>query len=134
MHESSDKQLPSVASSEQPQEWTEERVADLIVEAFESAGETRAIKLISERHNAALAAIRTELEDMKRLYQDSYLYTEPKLQKELAAEQARCYNDGWVAGRESMEKELAAEREKVAQLFALVDAKYYEQAKRVRDK
>jgi hypothetical protein len=39
-----------------PQQWTEETVADLIVEAFESAGETRAIKLISERHNAALAA------------------------------------------------------------------------------
>jgi hypothetical protein len=50
----------------------------------------------------------------------------------LAAEREK-YNQT-MAVLDECSKELAAEREKVARLFGLVDAKYYEQAKRVKDK
>jgi hypothetical protein len=48
--------LRDLSGGEQPQEWTEDTVIEIIVDAFEFGGATTAAKLISERHNAALDA------------------------------------------------------------------------------
>jgi hypothetical protein len=72
---------PIGAATTDPQEWTEETVVDFILDAFESAGETRAIKLISERHNAALDAERQKRADWNVVIED--------LERELAAEREK---------------------------------------------
>jgi hypothetical protein len=70
----------------QPQEWTPEYVHE--IGAHFSIRQQRD-KAIADAHNAALAAAKTDLKDMKRLYQDTYLHTIPKLEQQLATEQGK---------------------------------------------
>jgi hypothetical protein len=75
---------------QQPQDWTPELVRAMLLVQLPND----CYQYIADAHNAALAAAKTDLRDMKRLYQDTYLHTIPKLEQQLDAERER--NFGWL--------------------------------------
>jgi Skp family chaperone for outer membrane proteins len=100
-------------------------LADIHIEHYFPKGydpDAEPWKSIKAHYNTALAAMRTDLEDMKRLYQDSYLYTEPKLREALAAErEKRKQVDAMMLDAydkaKAIRTELAAEREQKCELM-----------------